>query len=72
MQRVAFRVATGAGQSAKLAFVPGLCSTADCVAITPAVKVAVEGASGNTETGDNAAAMSRLHTTSQDATALGD
>ncbi len=55
MQLVAFRVASGAaGPPAKLAFVQGPSSTAAGATISPAVKVAVEDASGNVETSDNA------------------
>jgi len=49
---------TGVGPAAKLAFVAGPSSTGAGVAITPAVTVAVEDASGNVETGDNATMVS--------------
>jgi outer membrane protein assembly factor BamB len=59
MQLVAFRVATGTlGPPTKLAFVHGPSSTAIGAAITPAVTVAVEDASGNVETADNATQVS--------------
>jgi len=59
MQIVAFRVASGVtGPPAKLAFVQGPSSTAAGGTITPAVTVAVEDASGNVETSDNATQVS--------------
>jgi outer membrane protein assembly factor BamB len=59
MQLVAFRVASGApGPPAKLAFVQGPSSTAAGATMSPAVTVAVEDASGNIETSDNATKVS--------------
>src|SRR5215471_13958563 len=59
MQLVAFRVASGVtGPPAKLAFVQSPTNTATGAHITPAVKVAVEDASGNIETSDNATTVS--------------
>jgi outer membrane protein assembly factor BamB len=55
MQLVAFRAASGGpGPSAKLAFVQGPTNVAAGGIVIPAVKVAVEDASGNIETSDNA------------------
>jgi outer membrane protein assembly factor BamB len=59
MQLVAFRVATGTlGPPARLGFVHGPSNTAAGAAVSPAVTVAVEDASGNVETGDNATTIS--------------
>ena len=59
MQLVAFRVATGTvSPPAKLAFVQGPSNAAAGVAITPAVKVAVEDANGNVQTSDNSTTVS--------------
>ena len=59
MQAVAFKAASGApGPPAKLAFVQGPSNTTAGVAMTPAVKVAVEDANGNVETSDNATTVS--------------
>jgi outer membrane protein assembly factor BamB len=59
MQLVAFQVATGTlGPPAKLGFIHGPSNAAVGAAITPAVTVAVEDASGNIETGDNATKVS--------------
>jgi outer membrane protein assembly factor BamB len=59
MQLVAFRFASGApGPAAKLAFVTGPSNTVAGNPITPAVTVAVEDASGNIETSDNATQVS--------------
>jgi outer membrane protein assembly factor BamB len=59
MQLVALRVASGAaGPPAKLAFVQGPSSTAAGATMSPAVTVAVEDASGNVETSDNATTVS--------------
>ena len=54
MQLVAFRVAGGVGPPVKLAFVQGPSNATAGATITPAVTVAVEDASGNVETSDNA------------------
>jgi len=59
MQLVAFRVASVAlGPPSKLVFVQGPSYAAVGAAITPAVTVAVEDASGNVETSDNATQVS--------------
>src|SRR5262249_16933866 len=59
MQLVAFRVASIApGPPTKLGFVHGPSNTGAGAAITPAVTVAVEDASGNIETSDNATQVS--------------
>ena len=59
MQLVAFRLASSViGPSAKLGFVQGPSTTAAGAAMTPAVTVAVEDASGNVETSDNATQVS--------------
>ena len=59
MQLVAFRAASGGpGPPSKLAFVQGPSNTTAGVAMTPAVKVAVEDANGNVETSDNATKVS--------------
>lgn len=54
MQLVAFRVATSVGSPAKLAFLQGPSNAAAGATITPPVTVAVEDASGNVVTSDNA------------------
>ena len=54
----AFNVAPGLGPPSKLAFVQGPSNTTAGVAMTPAVKVAVEDANGNVETSDNATKVS--------------
>ena len=54
MQLVAFKAASGGpGPPSKLAFVQGPSNTAAGVAMTPAVKVAVEDANGNVVTSDS-------------------
>ena len=59
MQLVAFKAASGGpGPPSKLAFVQGPSNTTAGVAMTPAVKVAVEDANGNVETSDNATKVS--------------
>jgi outer membrane protein assembly factor BamB len=59
MQLVVFRVATvTVGPPAKLAFIRGPSNAAVGAVITPAVKVAVEDASGNIETADNTTKVS--------------
>jgi outer membrane protein assembly factor BamB len=58
MQLVALKVASAVGPATKLALLQGPSNTAAGVAMSPALRVAVEDASGNVETGDNATKVS--------------